>query len=340
MKVKVKDIAEAAGVSPATVSLVLNNKPSRISSSTQEHIKSIAREMQINNSTTQKMDHTGTKTVGLIVSDVKNSYFNMLSNSVNGYMMQQGYTVFQCNSMNSAKKCLKLIHDLIIKNVEGIIVIPPYHINNDEDNVDLRKCFEKSPIPIVLLDQAVYTLFTDFITADNKQGGYLATKHLIDLGHDRIGCILGPRHNYTTRKRLEGYKWALAEADIMFEEAFIIYGEYDMDSGRSGMEQLMMSNITAVFAGNDLMAAGIYQYAEKNEISVPRDLSVVGYDNSMICDLLPTKLTSIEQNVDSMGAKAGEVLLGRIKGDPEDIAPRNYYFTPILVERASTKKIE
>lgn len=339
MKVKMKDIAEAAGVSAATVSLVLNNKPSRISAATQEHIRSIAREMQMKQGVVSGEVSQSVKTIGLLLPDVKNGYFNDLASGVNKYMVQQGYTVFQCDILNDTERCLRAIEDLTIKNVEGIIIIPPYHINSNQDNVALRKSFEKSPIPIILLDQAVYTMFTDFVTADNKQGGYLATKHLLELGHERIGCILGPKQNYTAKKRLEGYKRALAERSIVFDDELVACSEYDISSGKECMEQLSEKDITAVFATNDLIAIGVMQYAERAGMTIPGDLSVVGYDNSLLCDLLEVKLTSIEQNAESMGEKAGEVLLGRIKGSAEEAAPRNYYFTPLFVERQSTGKI-
>lgn len=339
MKVKMKDIAELAGVSPATVSLVLNNKPSRISLSTQEHIRSIARELAIKNGSGTMTEGTGIKTIGFVLPDNRNYFFNMLADGLNNYISSQGYTVFQCCSQNNSEKCIKAVEDLIIKNTDGIVVVPPYEINDNQDNINLRKCVEKSPIPIVLLDQAVYNLFTDFVTADNKQGGYLAAKHLLDLGHKKVGCILGPKQNYTTRKRLEGYKRALAESELPFDEKLVQYSGYDMKSGEKAAEILVKEGVSAIFATNDLLAAGVYKYAEKDHIKIPDQLSVVGYDNTIICDLLAAKLTSIEQSADSMGAKAGEVLLGRIKGTSEEEAPRNYYFSPILVERESTAKV-
>lgn len=341
MKVKVKDIAQAAGVSPATVSLVLNNKPSRISPGTQELIRSIARDMQMKQGQTSgnSYEYTAVKTIGLVVADVKNQYFTLLTGCVNEYMNQQGYTVFQCNAMNSGQKCLKAVNELLVKNVNGIIVIPPYHINNEQDNVSLRQCVEESPVPVVLLDQAVHGLFTDFITSDNKQGGYLATKYLLDLGHRKIGCILGPEGNYTARKRLEGYRRALDEAEVAYEESLVIHGEYDLESGANCAEQLIRYGVTAIFATNDLMALGVYRHAEREKIKIPEQLSVVGYDNTMICELLAVGLTSIEQSIDSMGAKAGEVLCGRMEGDTEEAAPRNYYFSPVLIERESAQRL-
>lgn len=339
MKVKMKDIAELAGVSPATVSLVLNNKPSRISLSTQEHIRSIAREMAIKNGMCTMADGSGIKTIGFVLPDSRNYFFNMLADGLNHYISSQGYTVFQCCSLNNSEKCIKAVEDLIIKNTDGIIVVPPYKINDNQDNISLRKCVEKSPVPIVLLDQAVFNLFTDFVTADNKQGGYLATKHLLDLGHKKIGCILGPKQNYTARKRLEGYKRALAESEIPYDEKLVQNSEYDMKSGEAAAEILIKEGVSAIFATNDLLAAGVYKYTEKNNIKIPDQISVVGYDNTIICDLLSAKLTSVEQSADSMGAKAGEVVLGRIEGTSEEEAPRNYYFSPLLVERESTARI-
>ena len=130
---------------------------------------------------------------------------------------------------------------------------------------------------------------------------------------------------------------ALAAAKIPFDKDLVYYGNYDIESGRAGMEILWGKGVTAVVAGNDLMAYGVYLFAKEHHLSIPGDLSVIGYDNTELCGLMDVPLTSVDQNTDTMASKAVEVLLRRIEepaaDEPEPA--RNYYFTPFVVERDS-----
>lgn len=338
MKIKVKDIAKIAGVSPATVSLVLNDKPSRIAESTKEHIKNIARELEFRITHEVDINQVKTKVIGLIIPDNTNQYYSWLENGVATYMDQQGYSVFTCNCMENTEKCFRQIEDLSIKDVEGIIVIPPASLS-EKDIVKLKGYFDKSLIPMMLLDQAVYSLFTHFVTGDNKQGSYLATKHLLELGHTQIGLLGGIESTYITRKRTEGYKRALAEYHIGYDEQLVIHGTDIKQLRDEGSEHLIKLGCTAIVAASDQVAVAVYQKAEKLGIKIPDDLSVVGYNNTSLCEMLKVKLTSIDQNADLIGAKAAEVLLGSIRGEnEEDMGPQNYYFSPVLVERESTRR--
>lgn len=338
MKVKVKDIAKAAGVSPSTVSLVLNNRPSRITEETKANILQIAREMQIE----QEMgaDFTELKKTGafgLIIPDMGNPFFHHLAENISKYAYREGYIVHQCITGDDLEHFYAALKSLTTQNVDGLIIVPPRTM--DKDNVKLLKSFQKSGPPIVLLDRAAYTVFCDFVTADNKYGGRIATEYLIQHGHTKIGCMVGEENIYTARKRLNGYCEALSAAGIPYDNNLIYYGHYDVESGRKGAEKLLTQGVTAVMGGNDLMAYGVYLYAEEHGLSIPEDLSVIGYDNTELCGLLKVPLTSVDQNSDTMAAKAVELLTERLKQmRGEEPAPyRNYYFTPSIVERESVK---
>lgn len=341
MKVRVKDIAKAAGVSPSTVSLVLNNRPSRIAEDTREHILGIAREMQLKMES--GVDFTAferVKSFGIILPDSMNPFFHKLGEEITNQGFLRGYMVLACHVRDDIDRFYMALKGLMAKNVDGLIVIPPRAM--DKENVKLLKSFPKSGIPMTLLDRAAFGVFCDFVTADNKYGGRIAAEYLIRHGHKRIGCMVGGANIYTSRTRVAGYKEALAEAGLPFEKELVYYGNYDMDTGRTGIERLLDKGITAVVAGNDLMACGVYAYAEEKHLSIPEDISVVGYDNTERCGLLKPPLTSVEQNVDLMAAKAVEVLVSRMEESPdEDEEPaRNYYFTPYVVERGSVAKME
>lgn len=337
INVKVKDIAKVAGVSPSTVSLVLNNRPSRIAEDTKEHIFRVAREMQFQKET--EIDFTEFKkvrTIGLIVPDRMNPFYHQLAEEIARNAFLGDYSVFQCYTGDDIQCFYTAVEGFMAKNIDGIIVIPPRTM--DKENVKLLKSVQKSNVPIMLLDRAAYGVFCDFVTADNKHGGKIAAEYMIKKGHTRIGCMMAEQNIYTSRKRLEGYREALAAYKIPFDKSLIYYGNYDIDSGRQGAEELIGKGVTAIVAGNDLMALGVYLYAEEQGLSVPDDVSVIGYDNTELCRFARTPLTSVDQNTSTMASKAVEVILRQIgKEEGEEEPARNYYFTPYIVERESVK---
>ncbi len=338
MKVKVKDIAKAAGVSPTAVSLVLNDKPCRLSDATKEHIRRVAREMKFQKEGSISLDELGkVKTIGLVIPAAGNQFYQKLSIEISRCLFAQGYTVLQCSVGNDLNFCYQALEALTCKNVDGIIVIPPATHSKDAKLIKMLKSLQDSGVPMILADRAVYSVFCDFITADNKHGGRLATEYLIGKGHRRIGCILGNREVYTARKRLEGYKQALAGAGLSYLEEAVWFGDFDVETGIAGAEALLESGleITAIFAGNDEIARGIYRYATAHGIRIPEQLSVIGYDNSDYCGFLEPPLTSIEQNVLQMAGRIAEVIVANIQETEQEEGPRNYYFTPVLAERES-----
>jgi LacI family transcriptional regulator len=337
MKVTVKDIALKAGVSTATVSLVLNNKPSRISDKTRERIISIAREENYKpNQIAASMLTRKTRTVGLIVPDMSNPFFNKMAIGVERYAYTLGYNILLCNIDDRSDKCFDYLNNLAGRCVDGIILIPPIDTNKKNSKIMLQ-IFNESKIPMVLLDRAVQNVFCDFITLDNKQGGYLATEYLLKLGHRRVGCITSPAETYSGRKRLAGYKEAISLYKLPIEDDLIFYGDYHTYSGEAGARVLIGNGATAIFACNDMMAIGVYRYALANNIKIPDDLSIVGFDNIPLCDIMRVPLTSVDQPAELMGKRAFEILMDKITGNEEMEGPQNYYFSPSIVERSSTK---
>lgn len=339
MKVKVKDIAKAAGVSPATASLVLNNKPSRIADSTKERIFRVARELQFQKEA--EIDFEGfkeIKTIGVAIPDAMNMFYHKMGEEIAAFASASDYVVFQCYTGDDIDRFYAALEGLTAKNVDGIIAIPPRTM--DKNNVKLLKSVQKSKVPLVLLDRAAYSVFCDFVTADNKHGGRIATEYLISRGHRKVGCMVDELNVYTAKKRLEGYKEALAAYKIPYDNDLVFCGNYDTKTGYIGAEALLKKGVTAIVTGSDLMAYGVYLYARDHGLRIPEDLSVIGYDNTELCRVIDVPLTSVDQNAEIMAHKAVEVLLRQIEGGEEEAPARNYYFTPYIVERESVKQVE
>lgn len=339
MKIKVKDVAALAKVSATTASLVLNQKPCRVSEETKERIFRIYEELryqQENYGIFQGFKKVNC--IGLIVPEHENPFFLSLAEQIVERAEEKGYTVFLCYAGKTFESLKNIIECFIGKNMDGVLLIPPETI--DKEGIRLIKSLQTSGMPLVLVDRAVYSVFCDFVTSDNKYGGKCATEYLIACGHEKIGIIMGGGSTYTADKRLEGYKEALAKHKIVWEERYIYRGIYAPESGYAGAEALRKQGVTAIFATNDLIAKGIYQYAEESGLQIGKDLSVVGYDDTKLCEFLEPPLASMEQNIFSMAETAVDLMLKQIKEEEHPTPAQNFYYTPILHKRASVGKQE
>ena len=338
MKVTIKDIAEKANVSITSVSLILNEKPSRIPEETKKRVLRAADDLgykPIKRKETERKKNTDT--IGLILPDIYGALIPQLSNGVETYASLYGYKVISCNAGDSSEQCLEYIYLLSELKVNGIILVPPLDMNKDGNNKRLGEALRMIKIPFLLLDRAINHVFCDFITTDNKSGAHIAIEHLIMNGHKDIGVIAGIDGVYNTRKRLDGCKEAMAYYSLHLKEEMIFYADYKREQAYIGAEYFWKKGISAIFAMNDEMAMGVYDFAEDNALKIGEDISVVGFDDMKLCDKLNPPLTTVYQSGEVMGKKACEVILRRISGDEEE--NRNNYFAPQLIERASVKNL-
>lgn len=213
MKVKAKDIAKAAGVSTTAVSLVLNGKDSRISEATKEKILRISREMAFQSEiTVQPGGSQRVKTLGLVLPDLKDPVFYKLLIYIQEYAFQKGYIVFFCACGDDVERCCTIVEGLVVKNVDGLAVVAPSTLEKDDSLTKTLHTVQDNGVPLVLLDRAVYSIFSDFVTTDNKYGGRAAAEKLVQAGAKQIGCILGPAQVYTTKKRYQGFQEGVASS--------------------------------------------------------------------------------------------------------------------------------
>ncbi|HHW58466.1 MAG TPA: LacI family transcriptional regulator, partial [Clostridia bacterium] len=197
----------------------------------------------------------------------------------------------------------------------------------------------KSGIPIVIMDRRVDSEDIYGVFLDNYEGGYIATKHLIDLGHKKIACITGPLNISNAKERLEGYKRALLDNGIEIDEMLIFEGDYKINSGIIGTETLLDTDkdITAIFACNDLMAYGAYKTIRSYGYKIPDDISIVGFDDIQLSQILEPQLTTIKQPAYDMGLTAARMLIKLI--EKEGAEEKTFIFEPQLIIRQSTKSI-
>lgn len=337
MSVTIKDIAKLANVSITTVSRVINEKSEGIGEATRQRVLDIIKELDYRpNSIARSMVTKKTKTIGLIIPDIRNPFFPELVRGVEDLASQSEYSIFLCNTDGDITRETEYIRLMKEKNVDGIIYACTYGTLSKP----FAEIIQMNTTPVVLIDRGLGDKKFSGVFIDNENAGYIATKHLLELSHSNIGCITGPSHIQNSQDRLRGYLKALTEAELPIDEQVIVSGEYQMEGGYQAAKTLLAGKqVTAIFAFNDLMAFGVYQAAAEMGIKIPDELSVVGFDNLKFNELLHPKLTTIDQPVYEIGAQAIRMLLKRIVAGKK-ARNKTVYLEPRLIVRGSSTRLK
>jgi len=329
--VTIKDVAKLAGVSIATVSRVVNEN-GYVSPVLEVRVRAAIETLGYQpNILARHLRRSESLTLGMLIPNSANPFFAEMATAVEEVCFGQGFTVALCNTNESSERAIAHFTTLFQHRVAGFIVVATAGLHSYMQQV------LDGGYPIVLVDRPLPALATDAVVSDNQAGAEQALRHLIELGHRRIGLILGAFSLETIRSRWAGIVEALTQAGIPIE-ADLIYdeGNYLAPTGYVGAEVLLNrpNPPTAIFAFNDLMAMGVLNYAYTHGIEIPHQLSVVGFDDiTMACYAVPP-LTTISQPKYELGKSAAELLLRRIGG--EQTAPVYRILPTQLMVRAST----
>ena len=339
--VTLADIAAQAAVTSMTVSRVLNSN-GYVHAETRERVLRVAREMNYRrNGLARGLKRQRTETVGMVIGDIANPFAAELSRGVREVLEERGYTLFICISEHNPKEDVEAFDSLADHRADGIIVATrASKTGNDrlEELID-------SGIPISLIGRDFRHAHADLVTADHLRGGYDATRHLIQLGHKRIGFI-GVSLTQVRLRRFQGYLEALNEHGLAVEEQLIVGGRGQAEQmtgysteemGYDGMMKLLelRNRPTAVFARNDFTAMGALNAIKRAGLRIPEDIALVGYDDIPLALHTSPTLTTVRQPTREQGRAAAQFLLSRIEGDREQ--PRSEKtFQCELVVREST----
>ena len=274
----------------------------------------------------------------MIYSEVDHALSEECLKGIEEYAYIYEYSVIQLYNMNSSAKCIEQIWLAASLGAAGIILIPPTDMNTDGNNVLLGKALKECGVPFMLLDRAIYDVFCNFVTLDNKLSANMATEYLISHGHRQVGLIVGKRNIYNTRKRVEGFAEALTLNGIEHKEEMLYFGEYQRETGYQGAEQLIGLGIKAIVSCNAETSLGIYAYAKEHGLKIGEELSLINVGNMREAKWLAPALTCIFQPGEQMGRKAAEVIIKLINNDDAKTVKTNY-FTPYLVEGESVKDL-
>ncbi|WP_104398856.1 HTH-type transcriptional repressor PurR [Vibrio penaeicida] len=330
----IKDVARLAGVSTTTVSHVIN-KTRFVAETTQEKVKKAVQELNYAPSAVARsLKCNTTRTIGMLVTQSTNPFFAEVVDGVESYCYRQGYTLILCNTGGIYEKQRDYIRMLAEKRVDGILVMC------SDLTEDLREMLDShSSIPKVIMDWGPESSQADKIIDNSEEGGYLATKYLLDNGHTDIACLTGHEDKVACIERVIGYKRALREYDIEFKQERILVGNFECDTAVLAADKIlaMENRPTAVFCFNDLMALGVISRLQENGVRVPDDISIIGYDNIELSGYFSPPLTTVHQPKRRVGKTAFEILLQRIKDKEHD--KRIFEMHPEIVERSSVKKL-
>lgn len=331
MKPTIYDIARLAGVSTATVSKVFNERGS-ISEETKKKIMKISKELNYQPSiVASALTGKKTYTIGLLIPDLVNPFFAELTRNVEDRAHELGFNLVICNTDNDLHKEMKYIQLLQQKQVDGIVIATG--VRNDK----LLKELVQRQIPLVLVAREMSLLAASRVLVDDFVGGYSATSYLAELGHKKIAVVTENLSLASSKERVRGYRHALDEAGLDYMEAYIKESDFSLEGGSLAASELLDATDppTAIFACNDLLAIGAIQAAKQRKIRIPEQLSIVGFDNTLLATISDPPLTTVAQPIQAMGSQVVDLITGEINNSKA--VKQRIVLLPELVIRQSAQ---
>jgi LacI family transcriptional regulator len=302
----IRDVAREAGVSVATVSRVLNGRPDVRAETRDAVLRAVRSHNFSTNRSARALSGGKTGLVGVTVPVVHAEYFGWILSAASEALYEHDMRAVLCPTQHEHEREVTLLERVMHGTTDGAIIVLP-----EESNAEL-KALSRNGFPFVVvdpreeLDQGIAA-----VSAAHGAGAKAATDHLLSLGHRRIGVVTGTRNLTATEERLNGYRTALAGAGVLPSAELVVDGDFRIDGGHRGASALLdlPEPPTAIFAMNDNMAVGVLQAARERGLSVPGDLSVVGFDDSERAALVTPALTTVRQPLEEMGRMAVSLLL-------------------------------
>lgn len=329
---RLREVAERAGVSAATVSRVIND-PAVVNERTRARVQSAIRELGYRPSRVARrlrVEGGRSSLVGLVIPDIQNPFFADLARGVEDAAERNGYAVFLGNSDDDPEKERRYLEVMRSELVDGVI-LPP-----SSDVAPAALELARSGVPLVCADRRLARVKVDTVVVDNVAGAYDAVEHLIGAGHRRIAFLVGKLDLSTSRERLEGYRRALADHAIEPDPGLVLGGDSRQATGRERTRELLArpDPPSALLVGNSLMTLGALEAVNAAGVRVPEELALVGYDDMPWALAVTPPLTVVRQPGYELGSRAMELLLQRIR-EPERTASV-VMLQPELVVRGSS----
>ncbi len=334
-RARLVDIAAQAGVSEATVSRVLNGRPGVSPTSTQAVLTALD---VLGYERPARLRQRSAGLVGLVVPELDNPIFPAFAQVIETTCGQHGYTPVLCTQTPGGVGEDEYVEMLLDRGVSGIIFVSGLHADLSTDTVRYQKLTGRG-LPVVFVNGFVDSVDAPFVSTDDAVAIELAVQHLASLGHRRIGFASGPDRFVPSRRKLSAFRATVKGASMQAAgvSGLVEQSLFSVEGGHAAAVRLLDEGVTGIVCGSDLMALGAIRAVRQRGLEVPRDISVIGYDDSPLIAFTDPPLTSVRQPVHPMGLAAVRALIDEINGHGAPHA--EYLFRPELVVRGSTGSV-
>jgi DNA-binding LacI/PurR family transcriptional regulator len=328
----IKEIAKSAGVSIGTVSNVLNGLATVREDSRARVLKAIDELGYQPSLLGRALRKDKTNMIVMVVPDIMNPFFPHAVRGAEDVAFQNGYRLVLCNSDNDSVKEATYLREMRTYRPTGLIIVPA----DLNEGLNEAKAFLKADAGVVYLDRVPPKWKGDSVTSNHEVGAYIATRHLIQLGHTRIATITGPLTGTSALARLQGFRRAMRSAHLPILSNYVQEGEFNKEAGHTNAITLLKLSPrpTAIFAANDLIAFGVLAALRELGLECPGDVSVVGFDNLDESDMTSPTLTTVDQFAYQVGANAAQAIVDRVTG--KQTGQRHIVLDPELRVKQST----
>jgi len=324
---RLADVARKVGVSEATVSRVLNGKAG-VSDSTREAVLTALDVLGYERPTQLRGERA--RLIGLVLPELQNPIFPALAEVIGGALAQRGFTPVLCTRTTGGLSEADYVGMLLDQHVSGMVFFGG-HCAEQAAPHDHYRLLRSRGVPTVLMNAAIDNLDFPRVSTDDVTAAGQAYTHLASLGHQRIGLVLGPEDHVPSRRKLAGFT---AHARRAPENSPVEHALFSLEGGQAATTRLLRHGVTGVICASDVLALGAIRAVRRAGLSVPGDVSVVGYDDSAFMNCTDPPLTTVRQPIESMGKAAVALLVNQIENT--DVYPEELLFEPELVVRGST----
>ncbi|MCT4508014.1 MAG: LacI family transcriptional regulator [Tepidibacter sp.] len=339
MAITIKDIAKRANVSRTTVSRVLNDS-GYVKEETRKKVMDVINELNYTPSAiARSLSTSKTNTIGVVVPEINNPFFGEIIKGISQVADENNFNIILCNTDDKRDKELKALKIFKEQRIEGIIITPTYA--EDHFSSEYLNTLEQIGIPVILLDG--YVKYSEFsgIFIDHVKGAYDATSTLINAGHRKIAIING-KQNYTiTKDRFKGYVKALNENNILIEDKYVFYGDFDYESAYKITKKIlsMKDRPSAIFVTSNMMILGTIKAIYEQNINIPKDMAIIGFDKLDLVNILGMNISSVNGPTIEMGKAGMKMLMDKLNNvSPKDEIKRRIII-PQLMLKGSEKFI-
>lgn len=333
MSRRLAEVARKVGVSEATVSRVLNEKPG-VSEATRQAVLTALDVLGYERPTKLRGDRA--RLVGLVMPELQNPIFPAFAEVVSGALAQQGFTPVLCTQTAGGVTEADYVDLLLSHQVSGVVFAGGFYAQADAPHGHYQLLADRR-LPTVLVNASIDGLPFPRVSCDDGVAAEQAVQHLVSLGHERIGLLLGPTDHMPSRRKMAAARALADKLGVPIGPDQIAHGLYSLEAAQAGAARLITGGVTGVICASDPMALGAIRAAKRAGRSVPGEISVVGYDDSALMNCTEPPLTTVRQPIEAMGRMVIDLLMRQMSGAA--VPADEYFFEPELVVRGSTAPV-